>query len=70
MYLAHILANLEALGVRSAIVFTGTRQGCHLLNLTLEELDIPCVALHSRKAQGRRLAALDRSNPKYSVLKP
>lgn len=35
-------------------------QGCHLLSLLLEELEIPAVALHSHQAQRRRLAALDR----------
>lgn len=35
-------------------------QGCNLLSLLLEELDIPAAALHSHQPQRRRLAALDR----------
>ena len=35
-------------------------QGCHLLSLLLEELELPCAALHSHQSQRRRLAALDK----------
>lgn len=35
-------------------------QGCHLLGLVLDELDIPCAVLHSRQPQARRTAALQR----------
>lgn len=61
VYLFHVLSKLEELGIRCAMVFLATCKACHLLDLQLEELDIPCVALHSHKTQGRRLAALDRS---------
>lgn len=60
VYLFHLLSRLEDLGIRSAIVFLGTCKSCHLLDLLLEELGISCVALHSHKTQGRRLAALDK----------
>ena len=55
-----LLSQLEGHKVRSAMVFCATCRGCHLLSLVLEELDIPCAALHSHQTQGRRLAALDK----------
>ena len=58
VYLAHLLGDLEALAVRSAIVFCSTCAGAHLLAAVLAELALPCVALHSHKSQKRRLAAL------------
>lgn len=33
-------------------------QGCHLMSVLLDELEIPCAALHSHQAQSARLAAL------------
>ncbi len=33
--------------VRSAIIFTATCKGCHLLSLLLGELGIACTSLHS-----------------------
>lgn len=60
VYLFHLLSSLEALEVRSVIVFVGTCKACHLLDLMLEELGVESVSLHSHKPQGRRLAALDR----------
>ncbi len=48
MYLHHLLTvALPAAKVRSAIIFSGTCRGCHLLALLLEELGLPAVALHS-----------------------
>ena len=60
VYLTQLLSQLEELKVRSAMVFCATCRGCHLLGLVLEELGIPCAALHSHQSQGRRLAALDK----------
>lgn len=60
VYLFHILSNLEDLKIRSAMVFVGTCKSCHLIDLLCQELEISCVALHSQKTQGRRLAALDK----------
>lgn len=60
VYLAHLLGQLEELKCRSAIIFTGTCKGCHLLSVLLEELGIAAAALHSHKPQRARLAALDR----------
>jgi ATP-dependent RNA helicase DDX49/DBP8 len=60
VYLAHVLRDLSAHSVRSAIVFSGTCRGCALLAALLEELDIPATALHSGLPQRRRMAALDR----------
>ena len=60
VYLFHVLSNLAELKVRSAIIFVGTCKSCQLLDLLLQELEIPSVALHSQKTQGRRLAALDK----------
>ncbi len=60
VYLYHVLSNLAELKIRSAMVFVGTCKSCHLLDLLLQELEISCVALHSHKTQGRRLAALDK----------
>jgi len=58
VYLAHLLGGLEAAGVRSAIVFSGTCRGCALLAALLAELALPAAALHSGLPQRRRMAAL------------
>lgn len=55
-----MLGQLEELQCRSAIIFSGTCKGCHLLSVLLEELGIAAAALHSHKPQRARLAALDR----------
>jgi len=60
VYLYHLLSSLAELEVRSVIVFVSTCKGCRLLDLLLQELEISCVALHSHKSQGGRLAAMDR----------
>ncbi|KAJ4710242.1 DEAD-box ATP-dependent RNA helicase [Melia azedarach] len=60
VYLAHILSNLEDMGIRSAIIFVSTCRSCHLLSLLLEELDQEAAALHSFKSQSQRLSALHR----------
>ncbi|GAB4820782.1 hypothetical protein N2152v2_007828 [Parachlorella kessleri] len=60
VYLVHLLATLEQLQVRSVMVFTSTCKGCHLLSLLLEQLELPCAALHSHQPQRRRLTALDK----------
>jgi ATP-dependent RNA helicase DDX49/DBP8 len=51
---------LKSAGTRavSAIVFAGTCRGCRLLELLAAELGMPCAALHARKPQRQRLAAL------------
>jgi ATP-dependent RNA helicase DDX49/DBP8 len=43
---------------RSAIVFAGTCRGCRLLELLAAELGVRAAALHARKPQRQRLAAL------------
>ena len=58
---------LVCLQVRSVMVFCATCRGCHLLSLILEELGIACAALHSQQTQGRRLAALDKCDPKSGI---
>ncbi|KAL4421690.1 hypothetical protein ABPG77_010634 [Micractinium sp. CCAP 211/92] len=60
VYLAFLLERLDELKCRSAIIFTGTCKGCHLLSVLLEELGIAAAALHSHKPQRARRAALDR----------
>jgi len=60
VYLAHLLGNLEARGVRSAMVFAGTCRGCALLAAMLRELEVPVAALHSHISQRERMTALDR----------
>jgi ATP-dependent RNA helicase DDX49/DBP8 len=60
VYLYHLLTTLEEAEVQSVIVFVSTCKGCKLLDVMLQELDISCVALHSHKSQGGRLAAMDR----------
>ena len=60
VYLYYLLSTLAEADVRSAIVFVSTCKGCNLLDVLLQELDISCVALHSHKSQGGRLAAMDR----------
>lgn len=61
VYLHHLLtALLPAAGVRSAIIFSATCKGCHLLSLLLEELGLPAAALHSGLSQRERLASLSR----------
>ncbi|PNH08364.1 DEAD-box ATP-dependent RNA helicase 36, partial [Tetrabaena socialis] len=61
VYLHHLLTVvLPEKKVRSAIIFTSTCRGCHLLSLLLEELGLPAAALHSGKSQKARLAALAR----------
>eukprot|EP00271_Cylindrocystis_brebissonii_P010197 TRINITY_DN26313_c0_g1_i1.p1 TRINITY_DN26313_c0_g1~~TRINITY_DN26313_c0_g1_i1.p1 ORF type:complete len:639 (-),score=108.97 TRINITY_DN26313_c0_g1_i1:613-2529(-) len=60
VYLFHVLGKVEEMKVRSLIVFSATCRACQLLHLTLQELGIASVALHSLQSQGRRLAALAR----------
>jgi len=60
VYLVHLLREAFAeQGTRSAIIFTSTCRGCHLLTLTLQQLKLPCAALHSLQPQRERLRALD-----------
>ncbi|KAG0458406.1 hypothetical protein HPP92_023260 [Vanilla planifolia] len=58
VYLFYVLTKLEEMGIRSVMIFVSTCRGCQLLNLLLEELDQPVVALHSHKSQALRLSAL------------
>lgn len=58
VYLFSLMQALDELKARSAIVFCRTCQGCHYLATLLDELDIPCVALHSKLTQRKRLASL------------
>ncbi|GAX86279.1 hypothetical protein CEUSTIGMA_g13691.t1 [Chlamydomonas eustigma] len=60
VYLAHVLGQLQDLKVRSAIIFSSTCKGCHLLSLVLEELGLSCASLHSGKPQKQRIAALSK----------
>lgn len=60
LYLCHLMENREAMGVRSAIVFTSTCRSCHMLSLLLAELGIETASLHSLRSQQRRVAALAR----------
>ncbi|WVZ66801.1 hypothetical protein U9M48_015971 [Paspalum notatum var. saurae] len=46
--------------IRSAIVFVSTCKTCQYLDLLLEELGYPAVALNSHKSQAQRLLALNR----------
>jgi ATP-dependent RNA helicase DDX49/DBP8 len=69
VYLYHLLSSLSEMDVRSVIVFASTCKGCRLLDVLLQELEISCVALHSHKSQGGRLAAMDRYFcPSHSLL--
>jgi ATP-dependent RNA helicase DDX49/DBP8 len=58
VYAVHILERLEALNVRSVIVFCSTRRGCERFSALLHELKLSAVSLHSGKPQRARLAAL------------
>lgn len=60
VYLVYLLEQLEALKLRSAIVFVSTRRNCSLLQHLLAELGIKAAALHSGLPQRDRVAALDR----------
>lgn len=60
VYLAYLLGQLDELKIRSAMIFTATCRGCHMLNLLLHQLKIPAVALHADLPQKRRLSALER----------
>lgn len=55
-YLVHILR--EHGENKSAIIFTHTCKNCQTLVNMLWKCQLPCVALHSLKSQGERLAGL------------
>ena len=55
-YLIHILR--EQGDNKSVIVFTHTCRSCQTLANMLWKSELPCVALHSLKSQGERLAGL------------
>ncbi|PFX34929.1 putative ATP-dependent RNA helicase DDX49 [Stylophora pistillata] len=55
-YLIHILREREE--NKSVIVFTHTCKNCQTLANMLWKCELPCVALHSLKSQGERLAGL------------
>lgn len=55
-YLVYILR--EHAENKSVIVFTHTCKNCQALANMLWKCDIPCIALHSLKSQGERLAGL------------
>jgi len=59
VYLYYVLTHvMPERQVRSAIIFTATKDACHLVGLILEELGIKAVTLHSGKTQRDRLASL------------
>lgn len=43
---------------KSVIIFVATCKGCQILQSLLQEMDVDCLALHSRLDQPRRMAAL------------
>ena len=55
-YLVYILR--EHAENKSVIIFTHTCKNCQTLANMLWKCDLPCVALHSLKSQGERLAGL------------
>ena len=55
-YLVYILR--EHAENKSVIIFTHTCKNCQTLTNMLWKCDLPCVALHSLKSQGERLAGL------------
>ena len=55
-YLVYILR--EHAEKKSVIIFTHTCKNCQTLANMLWKCDLPCVALHSLKSQGERLAGL------------
>lgn len=55
-YLIHVLR--EHSENKSVIVFTHTCKNCQTLANMLWKCELPCVALHSLKSQGERLAGL------------
>lgn len=59
-YLVHVLNSLEAMRVRSAIVFCSTCAGCKMLKCVLDELGFESAAIHSQLMQSSRFESLDR----------
>lgn len=63
LHLWHLLSVMKGKTedpIRSAIVFVSTCKDCQYLDLLLEELGYPAVALNSHKSQAQRLSALNR----------
>ena len=60
VYLFHLLKRLEALEVRSAIIFVGTVKKCRLLDHLLDEMDVKALCMHSKLPMKKRLQALER----------
>lgn len=60
VYLFHILRQLEDLKVRSAIIFVKSCETCHLVSYLLDELDVLCVAMHSKQKQKQRMRSLNK----------
>ena len=60
VYLFHLLKRLEALEVRSAIIFVGTVKKCRLLDHLLDEMDVKALCMHSKLPMKQRLQALER----------
>ena len=60
VYLFHLLKRLEALEVRSAIIFVGTMKKCRLLDHLLDEMDVKALCMHSKLPMKKRLQALER----------
>jgi ATP-dependent RNA helicase DDX49/DBP8 len=59
VYLMHVLqTQLEALSVRSVMVFCSKKASCELVSGLLYQLGVTAVSLHSGKPQKARLAAL------------
>jgi len=59
-YLLSIMKEKKEDPIRSAIVFVSKCNVCQYLDLLLEELGYPAVALNSHKSQAQRLLALNR----------
>ncbi|CAD6216972.1 unnamed protein product [Miscanthus lutarioriparius] len=59
-YLLSVMKGKKEDPIRSAIVFVSTCKVCQYLDLLLEELGYPAVALNSHKSQAQRLLALNR----------
>ena len=60
LYLAHLVGRMVEDGVRSMVVFVGPAERAELLARLLAELGVDAAALHGKKPQPARMAALDR----------
>lgn len=58
----HVVINemLDEYPKATMMIFVGKCRNAEILRITLQELDIDCVALHSKLRQGQRLGGLER----------